>query len=457
MIRSDTFSLQGSLTGRWGRLMIFALAILRVFSSLPVFRFIILLCGPWSLWFGASMSYREFMDLFQFNANSQFLARHFRFDRPNTGHPCITIYLLQYIGWVPCQYSKSEPWSLVSSLLWPLIWESNIFHLVYSTYCQPFHSLSGLAVIHQVVSKAQWPCRNRAWAHTKISSYSVYSLLEGESGHGGAPPLLHSHQSSQVPERESVHCGAPLSCTNLLPLRHFEHLLPSIPHGSARRDESTSDSDPKWSPCLSGSPPVAAMDGSKEISLSLLFRDGRSKVIYLIQVCWRELGPHQEGLLWPSHEVHWIPCWLGSYLSSSSLMTFIPPSILGSSRLVGLLAVLLLRHLLVLLHLLSGWASLHPGEELLRGSWVDWGCCDGTFHMFHQVLGWSSCLRSPTNRHAVVGLGRSFHRTHLVIYGSITLQLSLRRLRCVPVPMHSPSVVSRTPMTIVQRTGIRRH
>ena len=46
----------------------------------------------------------------------------------------------------------------------------------------------------------------------------------------------------------------------------------------------------------------------------------------------------------------------GFHLSSSSLMTFIPPSILGSSRLVGLLAVLLLRHLLVLLHLLSGWA-----------------------------------------------------------------------------------------------------
>ena len=176
----------------------------------------------------------------------------------------------------------------------------------------------------------------------------------------------------------------------------------------------------------------------------------RSKVIYLMQVCWRELRK----LLWPSHEVHWIPCWLGSYLSSSSLMTFIPPSILGSSRLVGLLAVLLLRHLLVLLHLLSGWASLHPGEEIperkLSGLW---GCCDGTFHMFHQVLGWSSCLRSPTNRHAVVRIGGSFHRTHLVIYASTTLQLSLRRLRCVPVPMHSPSVVSRTPMTFVQRTG----
>ena len=46
----------------------------------------------------------------------------------------------------------------------------------------------------------------------------------------------------------------------------------------------------------------------------------RSKVTCPIQVCWRKLGPHQEGLLWPSHEVHWTPCWLGSYFSSSSLM-----------------------------------------------------------------------------------------------------------------------------------------
>ena len=57
---------------------------------------------------------------------------------------------------------------------------------------------------------------------------------------------------------------------------------------------------------LAASPPVAAME--------------RSKVTCSIQVCWRKLGPHQEGLLWPSHEVHWIPCWLGSYFSSSSLM-----------------------------------------------------------------------------------------------------------------------------------------
>ena len=123
----------------------------------------------------------------------------------------------------------------------------------------------------------------------------------------------------------------------------------------------------------------------------------RSKVIYSIQVCWRELGPHQEGLLWPSNEVHWIPCWLGSYFSSSSLMTFTPSSILGSSRLVGLLAGLLLRHLLVLLHLLSGWASLHPGEELLRGSWVDSEVAAVRFTRFTKSwVGQVACALQPT-------------------------------------------------------------
>ena len=53
-------------------------------------------------------------------------------------------------------------------------------------------------------------------------------------------------------------------------------------------------------------PPVAAME--------------RSKVTCSIQVCWRKLGPYQEGLLWPSHEVHSIAWWLGSYFSFSSLM-----------------------------------------------------------------------------------------------------------------------------------------
>ena len=50
MTRSSTFTLHGSLTGRLEKLMIFALAILRVLSSLPAFGFIILLCGLWSIW-----------------------------------------------------------------------------------------------------------------------------------------------------------------------------------------------------------------------------------------------------------------------------------------------------------------------------------------------------------------------------------------------------------------------
>ena len=31
--------------------------------------------------------------------------------------------------------------------------------------------------------------------------------------------------------------------------------------------------------------------------------------------------------------------------------------------------------------------------------WAFWSSCNGAFHMFHQVLGWSSCLRSPPDRH----------------------------------------------------------
>ena len=75
--------------------------------------------------------------------------------------------------------------------------------------------------------------------------------------------------------------------------------------------------------------------------------------------------------------------------------------------------------LVVWLGLTTSWRR--TTERKLSGLW---GCCDGTFHMFHQVLGWSSCLRSPTNRHAVVRLGRSFHRTPLVIYGSSSLTIT---------------------------------
>ena len=133
----------------------------------------------------------------------------------------------------------------------------------------------------------------------------------------------------------------------------------------------------------------------------------RSKAIYLIQACWRELGPHHEGLLWPSCEVHWIPCWSGPYFSSSSLMTFIlniHPRISSLSWFTGCASTLTplgAPPLVVWLGLTTFWRR--TTERKLSGFW---GGCDGMFHMFHQVLGWLSCLRSPTNRHAVVRLGR---------------------------------------------------
>ena len=96
IIGSDTFCLQESLTGRWGRLVIFALAILRVFSSLPAFGFIILLCGLWSLWSDVWISFWELMDLYQFNANYTFWVSHLCFDCPHkcrlSGHFCIIIF-----------------------------------------------------------------------------------------------------------------------------------------------------------------------------------------------------------------------------------------------------------------------------------------------------------------------------------------------------------------------------
>ena len=155
----------------------------------------------------------------------------------------------------------------------------------------------------------------------------------------------------------------------------------------------------------------------------------RSKVISLIQVCWRELGPHQEGLLWPSREVHWIPCWLGSYFSSSFLTTFIPPihaRISSLSRFTGCASTptrLGAPPLVVWLGLTTSWRR--TTERKLRGFW---GGCDGTFHMFYQVLGWSSCLRSPTNRHAVVRLGRIVlpdSLCHLWFYYSSIITVSI--------------------------------
>ena len=212
------------------------------------------------------------------------------------------------------------------------------------------------------------------------------------------------------------------SCTNLTSPTNRRTLQLLLPSGSARRDESTSDSDPKWSPYILVLCRLLPWIDPKAISLFSCSPTGccHGKIQSdppdpsLLK---RARAP-SEGLLLAFSRSP-----LGSLLAGFLLLFLILDdvhlsSIPGSPRLVGLLAVLLLRHLLVLLHLLSGWASLHPGlegERKLRGFW---GGCDGKFHLFHQVLGWSSCLRSATNRHAVVRLGRIVSpdlRCHFVV------------------------------------------
>ena len=182
----------------------------------------------------------------------------------------------------------------------------------------------------------------------------------------------------------------------------------------------------------------------------------RSKVTCSIQVCWRKLGPHQEGLLGPSHEVPgflagWVPLFLPHPWRCSSPQVTSPPrtwtSHHGAWREFGLLlqspcslfirrasgwlpedttfsssqilfppcaapfAQALLGWLLHALEMIfamlphwlptfwtsflqwSGWASLFAGEEHLRGFWVLLAACFVLcFTRFHQVLGWSSCL-----------------------------------------------------------------
>ena len=68
---------------------------------------------------------------------------------------------------------------------------------------------------------------------------------------------------------------------------------------------------------LAASPPVAAME--------------RSKVTCSIQVCWRKLGPHQEGLLWPSPKstgllAGWVPIFLPHPWCCSPTQTTSSPS-----------------------------------------------------------------------------------------------------------------------------------
>ena len=84
MCRCDKFGVLGTGAGREGRVMIFAsLAILRVFSSLPVFGLSVLLCWLWSFWLGALMSFQESTDLNECAAHSKFLTCHLCFGCPS--------------------------------------------------------------------------------------------------------------------------------------------------------------------------------------------------------------------------------------------------------------------------------------------------------------------------------------------------------------------------------------
>ena len=62
-------------------------------------------------------------------------------------------------------------------------------------------------------------------------------------------------------------------------------------------------------------------------------------------------------------------------------------------------------------------------------------------HQFHQALGWSTCSRSPTTRHAVV-LGRScrFHRTHLLNLGFSCVSSDAPLPAIAPFFLISPSL-----------------
>ena len=120
-----------------------------------------------------------------------------------------------------------------------------------------------------------------------------------------------------------------------------------------------------------------------------------------------------------------------------------------------LLAVLLKQHLLVLLHFVV-WLGFTTSwkrttERKLR---VLWDGCNGAFHLFHQVLGWSSCLRSPTNRHAVdFDLRWSFFTGLLVAFVVPCWFYLQSRLRRSLLPMHSRLWYLDTSMTLVRRLG----
>ena len=223
---------------------IFALAILRVFSSLPAFGFII-----------------SFVDFEVFDPMCGYLSEtswiSINSTRTLNSWLAISVFITLQVQavWPPLYHnlspaihrmsalldSKSELWALLPLLPWPTIWESNIFHLVYSTYRQSFQLLSGF----EVVSKAQRSCRDRAWANNITLHIHPAHCWRGKAAIAARPPsciLIHHHKC--LNGKASIAERPPLAPTYFLSAIS-SIFCPLYLLGRPRRDESTSDSDPK--------------------------------------------------------------------------------------------------------------------------------------------------------------------------------------------------------------------
>ena len=198
--------------------------------------------------------------------------------------------------------------------------------------------------------------------------------------------------------------------------------------------------DPKWSPYISCSPPGCChgMIQSDLLNPSLLKRAGAPSGRPPLAFSRRPLDSLLAGFLL-------------LFLILDDFRSVLHPRIFSLSRFTGWASTptpLGAPSLVVWLGLTTSWRR--TTERKLSGLW---GCCDGTFHMFHQVLGWSSCLHSPTNRHALVLPGELFHRTPIVICGFTIVYYHC--VDCVEYPYQCTLRLwyLETPMTFVQRTG----